>query len=63
MSKKNTSMEKALKAVSTSARQKAFKNDLPVAISEKGKAVLLYQDGRREIITAKSLARLAHGKA
>lgn len=63
MSKKETSIEKVLKTVSTSARRKAFKNDLPVAISEDGKTILLYSDGHREALNAKSLARLLHGKA
>jgi hypothetical protein len=63
MRKKEISIEKVLKTVSTSARRKAFRNDLPVAISEGGRTILLYPDGRREDLNAKSLARLLHGKA
>lgn len=63
MNKKKISVEMALKTVSDTARKKAFRNDLPVAISENGKVILLYADGHREPATPQSLARLTHGKS
>lgn len=63
MDKKKISVETALKTVSDSARRKAFKLNLPVAISENGKVFLLFSDGRRIPATAQSLAQLNNAKA
>lgn len=54
-------IKKALSKIGISARRKAFRQNRPVAISENGKAILLYPNGDKKKITAKILKDLANG--
>lgn len=40
-------LSESLKGAGRSARRKAFKANLPVAILENGKVMLIYRDGRK----------------
>ena len=48
----------AIKGVSLSARKRAFRLKLPVAISENGQTILVYPDGTRKPFTSKAIADL-----
>lgn len=56
---KKESIESVLKKIGKSARRQAFRNNRPVAISENGKAILLYPDGSKKEVTATVLKELA----
>jgi len=49
-----------IKGLSFSARRRAFRSNLPVAISEGGKTVLVYPDGTRRPFTPEAIAAIKH---
>ena len=55
---KTGNVQTALQGVSKSARKKAFRKKLPVAISENGKTVLVFPDGSRTPYSAEAIADL-----
>lgn len=56
--KKTKSFKSAIKGAAEAARKKAFKNNLPVAISKDGAVFLLYADNSLEKATSKRIAEL-----
>lgn len=59
MSRQTTiTFNKALAGLGASARKKAFRKNLPVAISENGKTILIYPDGSRKPFTKKAIREL-----
>jgi len=59
MSRRTTrSFARALAGLGASARKKAFRKNLPVAISENGKTILVYPDGTRKPFTKKAIQEL-----
>jgi len=54
----NISFSNAIAGAGASARKKAFRKKLPVAISENGKTILIYPDGSRKPFTKKALQEL-----
>jgi hypothetical protein len=52
------SFNKAIAGLGASARKKAFRKNLPVAISENGKTILVYPDGTRKPFTKKAIQEL-----
>ena len=56
----NISFREAIAGAGTSARKKAFRKKLPVAISENGKTILVYPDGSRKPFTKKALQELQY---
>lgn len=54
----NISFNHAIAGAAASARKKAFRKRLPVAISENGKTILIYPDGGRRPFTKKALQEL-----
>jgi hypothetical protein len=56
--KKTGSFKSAIKGAAGAARKKAFKNNLPVAISKDGGVFLLYADNSLEKATSKRIAEL-----
>jgi len=61
-SSKTKGIKAAVAGVYLSARRKAFRNNLPVAISEAGKTILLFPDGTRKPFTLEALAALRNGR-
>jgi hypothetical protein len=59
---KNISLNNAIEGVSASARRKAFRHKLPVAISENGKTILVYPDGSRKPFTKQALQALKYAR-
>jgi hypothetical protein len=57
-SRKNSNIKTAIKEVSQSARKRAFRLKLPVAISENGQTILVYPDGTKKPFTSKAIAEL-----
>jgi hypothetical protein len=57
-SNKPKSIKAAIAGIYLSARRKAFRNNLPVAISEGGKTILLYPDGTRKPYSPEAIAAL-----
>ena len=60
---KSISFNKAIKGVGASARRKAFRHNLPVAISENGKTILVYPDGSRRPYTKEAIQELKDARA
>lgn len=58
MRPRTNSLKKAIAGARASARKKAFRKKLPVAISENGKTILVYPDGSRKPFTKKALQEL-----
>jgi hypothetical protein len=54
-SRKVSNIKTAIREVSQSARKRAFRLKLPVAISENGQTILVYPDGTRKPFTAKAI--------
>jgi hypothetical protein len=57
-SRKGSNIKTAIKEVSQSARKRAFRLKLPVAISENGQTILVYPDGTKKPFTSKAIADL-----
>jgi hypothetical protein len=57
-SNKTISIKAALAGIHLSARRKASRRNLPVAISEGEKTILLYPDGTRKPYTPEAIAAL-----
>lgn len=53
-----TNIRGAIKELGNSARKKAFNLNLPVAVSENGRTILIYPDGTRKLFTSKAIADL-----
>ncbi len=60
-SHKTGNVQTALQGVSKSARKKAFRKKLPVAISENGKTILVFPNGTRVPYSAEVIADLKNG--
>lgn len=61
--RKNISLHSAIVGISASAKKKAFRKKLPVAISVNGKTILVYPDGSRRPFTKRALQELRHAQA
>jgi hypothetical protein len=61
--RKNNTLSNAIAGIGASARKKAFRNKLPVAISENGKTILVYPDGTRKPFTKEAFQELQHAHA
>ena len=59
----NVNISKAVKSIGVSARRKAFRRNMPVAISENGQVVLLFPDGTRKPATSQAMQELKDAKA
>jgi SpoVK/Ycf46/Vps4 family AAA+-type ATPase len=57
--KSEPDFKNAIKDADASARRKAFKNKMPVAVSKDGKVMLVYPDNSREELTKKKLKELS----
>lgn len=56
-------VKSAIKEVGISAKRKAFRLKLPIAVSENGETILLYPDGTRKPFTAKAMADLKNARS
>ena len=61
--RKNISLNTAIIGIGASAKKKAFRKKLPVAISENGKTILVYPDGSRKPFSKRALQQLRHAQA
>jgi len=59
-SRRNSNINTAIKGVSRSARKRAFRHKLPVAISENGQTILVFPDGTRKPFTHAAIAGLKY---
>ena len=59
MKKQRSTVASVLRNVGSSARYKAFRNKMPVAVSQNGQTYLLFSDGRREPVTSKAIQSLS----
>jgi len=63
MSKKTKNTEadikKTIEGAAISAKRKAFRNKMPVAVSKDGKVMLVYPDNSTEELTKKKLKELS----
>ena len=59
------SLHDAIAGVRDEARKKAFRKGLPVAVSEKGRTILIYSNGSRAAYTGQAIrrTRTRNGKA
>jgi 1-acyl-sn-glycerol-3-phosphate acyltransferase len=56
--KKTENMRAAISGIHQSARRKAFRKNLPVAVSEDGKTILIFPDGTRKPYTPEAIATI-----
>jgi len=59
----NITVSSALQTVGSSARRKAFRRKMPVAISENGQTFLLFSDGTRKPVTPQTIQELKDANA
>lgn len=56
--KKTENIRAAISGIHQSARRKAFRRNLPVAVSEDGKTILIFPDGTRKPYTPEAMEAL-----